>query len=86
MANLHLSVMQANYALDSTHHLELAVKDAKKAASLSPCDAQVCACLKQWKQELAYQNAKDRSTFKNIFSGEPLYSDSAQANSLGMTQ
>ena len=69
--------------MDSTHHLELAVKDVKKAAVLNPCDPQVRACHKQWKRELDHQNTKDRSTFKNMFTGEPLYSEEHKGNTLG---
>lgn len=78
----HFRRAQANYAMDSTHHLELAVKDVKKAAVLNPCDPQVRACHKQWKRELDHQNAKDRSTFKNMFTGEPLYSEEHKGNTL----
>ena len=84
MFSMLLCCMQANYALDSTHHLELAVKDLRQAAVLSPSDARVRACLNEWKQELMLQNAKDRRTFKKIFSGESLYVDE-NSNSLGLS-
>eukprot|EP00892_Ulva_mutabilis_P012913 jgi/Ulvmu1/9995/UM059_0044.1 len=78
----HFRRAQANYALDSTHHLELAVKDLKLAAELSPSDPQIRACLNRWKQELTLQNTKDRKTFKNIFCGGSLYKDDLNSNSL----
>lgn len=79
--NIHV---QANYALNSIYHLELAVKDVRRAASLSPLDPHICTCLKQWKGELSAQNAKDRSSFKNMFKGESFYQDQADENVVGM--
>jgi outer membrane receptor for Fe3+-dicitrate len=73
--NISSRLLQANYAQNSVHHLEMAVKDAKQAVSHAPGDLNMKQQYQTWRRELSSQNAKDRASFGSLFSRGNLYPD-----------